>query len=298
MPDKPFFMYYAPGATHAPHHVPEEWADKYRGGFDAGLGRAARGDVRPAEGARGHPRRRRAHRPPRRDPRLRRHARRAQAGAGPADGGLRRVPRAHRPPHRSAARHPRGAGDLDDTLDLPDHRRQRCQCRGHHQRHASTRCSASTVQPHSRPPSSSSRDRRASAARPPTTTTPWAGPTPCARRTSGPSRSPRTGAGPATAPSSTGRTGSRPRARSGTSSTTSSTSPPPCSKWPASPSPTFVNGIQQKPLEGTSMAYASTTPDAGRPARDPVLRDVLQPGHLPQGLDRGHPAQHPLGGGR
>jgi hypothetical protein len=36
MPDKPFFMYYAPGATHAPHHVPEEWADHYRGKFAAG----------------------------------------------------------------------------------------------------------------------------------------------------------------------------------------------------------------------------------------------------------------------
>jgi len=36
MPDKPFFMYFAPGATHAPHHVPPEWADKYKGQFDAG----------------------------------------------------------------------------------------------------------------------------------------------------------------------------------------------------------------------------------------------------------------------
>ena len=36
MPDKPFFVYFAPGATHAPHHVPKEWADKYRGQFDDG----------------------------------------------------------------------------------------------------------------------------------------------------------------------------------------------------------------------------------------------------------------------
>src|SRR4051794_24175986 len=36
MPDKPFFMYYAPGATHAPHQVPAEWIDKYAGQFDAG----------------------------------------------------------------------------------------------------------------------------------------------------------------------------------------------------------------------------------------------------------------------
>jgi len=35
-PDKPFFMYYAPGATHAPHHVPKEWIDKYKGKFDGG----------------------------------------------------------------------------------------------------------------------------------------------------------------------------------------------------------------------------------------------------------------------
>ena len=36
MPDKPFFMYFAPGATHAPHHAPKEWIDKYKGKFDQG----------------------------------------------------------------------------------------------------------------------------------------------------------------------------------------------------------------------------------------------------------------------
>ena len=35
-PDKPFFIYYAPGAAHAPHHVHKEWADKYKGKFDHG----------------------------------------------------------------------------------------------------------------------------------------------------------------------------------------------------------------------------------------------------------------------
>jgi len=35
-PDQPFFVYFAPGATHAPHHVPKEWADKYKGKFDQG----------------------------------------------------------------------------------------------------------------------------------------------------------------------------------------------------------------------------------------------------------------------
>jgi arylsulfatase A-like enzyme len=36
MPDKPFFVYFAPGATHAPHHVPPEWSEKYKGRFDEG----------------------------------------------------------------------------------------------------------------------------------------------------------------------------------------------------------------------------------------------------------------------
>jgi arylsulfatase A-like enzyme len=35
-PDKPFFMYFCPGATHAPHHAPPEWIERYRGRFDMG----------------------------------------------------------------------------------------------------------------------------------------------------------------------------------------------------------------------------------------------------------------------
>ncbi|MGQ0633145.1 MAG: arylsulfatase [Planctomycetaceae bacterium] len=35
-PEKPFFVYFAPGATHAPHHAPKAWADKYKGKFDQG----------------------------------------------------------------------------------------------------------------------------------------------------------------------------------------------------------------------------------------------------------------------
>ena len=39
LPDKPFFMYFAPGATHAPHQVPKEWIDKYKGKFAHGWDR-------------------------------------------------------------------------------------------------------------------------------------------------------------------------------------------------------------------------------------------------------------------
>jgi arylsulfatase len=35
-PDKPFFLYYSPGACHAPHHAPKEWIDKFKGQFDMG----------------------------------------------------------------------------------------------------------------------------------------------------------------------------------------------------------------------------------------------------------------------
>ena len=39
MGDKPFFMYFAPGATHAPHHVAKEWVDRYKGKFAHGWDR-------------------------------------------------------------------------------------------------------------------------------------------------------------------------------------------------------------------------------------------------------------------
>jgi arylsulfatase A-like enzyme len=39
LPDKPFFMYFAPGATHAPHQVPKEWIEKYKGKFAHGWDR-------------------------------------------------------------------------------------------------------------------------------------------------------------------------------------------------------------------------------------------------------------------
>ena len=39
MPDKPFFIYWAPGATHAPHHVHPEWSDRYKDKFDQGWDR-------------------------------------------------------------------------------------------------------------------------------------------------------------------------------------------------------------------------------------------------------------------
>ena len=89
MPDKPFFAYFAPGATHAPYYVPTQWSDKYKGHFDMGwdalreesFARQKELGVIPARG--------RADRPARRDPCVGRHAGRPQAGARAPDGGVR-----------------------------------------------------------------------------------------------------------------------------------------------------------------------------------------------------------------
>ena len=103
-PDKPFFMYFAPGATHAPHHVPKEWIAKYKGKFDAGLGRDARGDARPPDqarrGAAGHEARAEA----RGDQGLGHALGRREEALRAPDGGLRRLRRVRRHRDRPADR--------------------------------------------------------------------------------------------------------------------------------------------------------------------------------------------------
>ena len=46
-PDKPFYLHFCSGATHAPHHVPKEWADKYAGQVRRRLGRLPRAGRSP-----------------------------------------------------------------------------------------------------------------------------------------------------------------------------------------------------------------------------------------------------------
>ena len=104
-PDKPFFLYFATGANHAPHQVPKEWADKYKGKFDDGwdayrekvfarqkelgivaAGRACcRGTTRTCRTGTNSPTDERQ-------------------AIRPHDGGFRRILRAHRSPHRRTAR--------------------------------------------------------------------------------------------------------------------------------------------------------------------------------------------------
>ena len=86
---------------------PDRVVGQVQGQVRRRLGRPARADAGPPEGARRRPRGRRADRTSGRDPGLGRDARGAEAGAGASDGGLRRLSRAHRPPHRPGDRRPR-----------------------------------------------------------------------------------------------------------------------------------------------------------------------------------------------
>ena len=133
-PDKPFFMYLAPGCGHAPHHVFTEWSDKYKGKFDQGYEAIRAGILDTPEGARAPARRHRAvadqparraraHRSGRSALAAARHRapvglaqRRRAAAVLPHGGGVRRVRVVHRRPARSRARLPRGSGQLDNTL--------------------------------------------------------------------------------------------------------------------------------------------------------------------------------------
>ena len=129
-PDKPFLMYWAPGAAHGPHHVFKEWADKYKGKFDDRLGRLSRACFQAAKGNRLDSRRYEADAARRDDGVVGQHPGVAAALPDPVDGGLRRLRRACRRAGRAARRRPRG----DENPRQHDHllclRRQRLERRG------------------------------------------------------------------------------------------------------------------------------------------------------------------------
>ena len=134
MPDKPFFMYFAPGATHAPHHVPKEWSDKYKGKFDGGWDKL-REETLARQKALGVV--------PKNAVLTARHAEipawdEMPANLKPvlarADGNLRRVPRTGRPPRGPGHRCARRPQDPRRHAHLLDHRRQRRVGRRHAQR--------------------------------------------------------------------------------------------------------------------------------------------------------------------
>ena len=125
MPDKPFFMYFAPGRLPRPAPRAQGVGRQVQGQVRPGLGQAARGDLRAPEDAGRDPQGCRADGASGRDSRLGRDADRHAPDLRPRDGGLRRVPRAHRPSPRAPGRCAQGPGSARRHADLPDHRRQR-----------------------------------------------------------------------------------------------------------------------------------------------------------------------------
>ena len=253
-PDKPFFIYFAPGATHAPHHVPKEWIAKYKGKFDQGWDKLreetlAR-QIKLRRGSRGHQARAQAGG----DQGLGQAERRREEALRPPDGSVRRLT-ANTPTTKSAgwSRPSKNLGQLDNTLDLLHRRRQRRERRRGHERAVQRDDLFQRRARNRRRISSSITTNWAVRSR--TATTPPAGRWRAIRRSPGRSRSPRITAAPATGWSSTGPRGSRPRARCGRSGITSSTSRRRSSKRPACPSPKSVNGTPQTPIEGVSMVY-------------------------------------------
>jgi len=219
-PDKPFFTYFAPGATHTPHHVPKEWIEKYKGRFDDGW------DARRAATV----------------------ARQKELGVIPAAGDLTDRPEgisawddvddAWKPILcrqmevyagflENADTHVgrlvdalEELGILEDTLILYIGGDKRRVCGGRAQRRVHDHDGLQRRRRIRNPGVLDRASRRPGRAPTPTTTTPSGGPTPCVPRISGPSRWPRTMAGRATARSSTGRPRSTAAARSAVSGTT------------------------------------------------------------------------------
>ena len=260
------------------------------------LGRPPCADLRTPEGARRHPVRRRADRASGRDPCLGRHARRDEAGPRAADGGLRRLPRAHRPSHRAGDRRARGPRAPRRHPRLLHHRRQRRVGRGHGQRHVQ-RVLRSTPPRRSRPPTSWPRTSTSSARRRQQPLRGRLGSRDGYARISGRSRSRRTGAGRGTGRSSTGPAGSRRRARSASQFSHVIDVAATVLDTAGLPEPTFVHGVQQMPLHGSEHAADLRRRGGAGASLDAVLRDVRQPWHLPPGMDRRDAAQHAVGDG-
>ena len=172
-------------------------------------------------------------------------------------------------------------------------RRRRARCRAR-----STRWPTSTAWPTWRPPNSCCPSSTSSAAKTPTATTPWGGRGRWIRRISGPSRWPRTGAAPATAPSCTGPTESRTRAAIRNQFTHVIDLAPTVLEAAGIPAADDRQWRPAEPLRGHQPAVQLQRRRRAGAARDAVFRDVLQPRHLPQGLERGDQAPHALADGR
>ncbi len=124
-PDRPFFMYFCPGACHAPHHAPKEWIAKYKGAFDAGwddyrekaLENQIKLGICPAGTKLSPPGSRRAG--------LEDAYQTRERDVRPPDGSLRRLSVLRRSLHRRADRVPGSDGPTRQHVDHPGVRQRR-----------------------------------------------------------------------------------------------------------------------------------------------------------------------------
>ena len=141
-PDKPFYMYWASGAIHGPHHIMKEWADKYKGKFDDGWDAYRERVFKRAKEKGWIPEECSAHAPARNDAVLGEHPRRREALPAPPDGSGRRVCRTRRCSGRPGHRQNRPARLWRQHPYLLHLGRQRFLVGGterHHQRVAGTK---------------------------------------------------------------------------------------------------------------------------------------------------------------
>ena len=264
-PDKPFFMYWASGAIHGPHHVAKEWADKYKGKFDDGWDAYRERVFERAKEKGWIPADARAHPAARDDAVLGQHPRGREALPAPLDGsggGLRRTRRCPGRPGRRRDRQARLWRQYADPLHLGRQRLLGGRPGRHDQRIAGAKR-------HSQHHRSAYRGARASSAgstcsaRPrPTPCTMRDGPGPAARPTRARSSWPRISAARATRWPSAGRRRSSPMRPRGRSFTTVNDVVPTIYEIIGITPPRTVNGVEQDPIDGVSFAYSFGDPTA------------------------------------
>ena len=312
-PDRPFFVYYAPGATHAPHHVPQEWADRYRGRFDAGY-EAAREQILARQKELGivPPEHRAAAAQPASAHPSTRHgpdgkpfpaldytkpwdelSRRRAAAVRPDGRGLCRLPVPRRRADRPAAGSPRGDRASWTTRSsswspttAPAARAARTA--------RSTRTRSPTASPTTWPPTW--RCSTSWAARRPTTTTPTAGRWRSTRRSRCGSAT-RSTAAPAIRASSPGRPVSARAASSATSTTTPSTSSRPLLDCLGVDEPDEVKGVTPDPDPGRQHALQLRCRRTSPPLRRPSSTRCSAPADLARRLESRHHPPRPSAAG-
>ena len=285
-PDKPFFIYFAPGATHAPHHVPKEWIAKYKGKFDQGWDKLREETL----------------------------ARQIKLGVVPPGTKLAPKPEAIKDWDKLSADEKKlfarqmevfagfgeyadyeigrlvqaieDLGQLDNTLDLLHRRRQRRERRRRHERPVQRDDLLQRRARDRRRTSSSTTTNWA--ARSPIRTTPPAGPWPATR--------PFTWTKQVAANYGGTRNGMVVHWPKGIKAKGEVRSQwhhvidiaPTVLEAAGLPEPKSVNGTPQTPIEGVSMVYTFDDAKAQGPAQDAVLRDLRQPRHLPRRLAGRH----------